>query len=108
METGQLEVTTRHSPFAFIYGLFKTTIEIDAHVERRPWGTHTFDVPAGEHTVAVSYPWLFTSRAGRNSVTVTVRAGETTRVAYAAGPVRYLPGKITVDDPIPVARVVKP
>jgi len=108
METGVVEVTTSHSPLAFIYALVQTTIEIDNRVERRPWGTHRFEVAPGEHTIAVSYPWVFDRRCGRNSVTVTVRAGETARIAYRAPLIRYLPGKITTEDPIPRARVVRP
>ena len=107
MENGVLEVTATHSPLSFIYGLFKPNIEIDGHLERRPWGTHSFQVPAGEHTVEVSYPWMFNDRCGRNAVQVTVRSGETVRIRYVAGLIRFVPGKITVDDPIPSARVVR-
>ena len=103
-----MEIATSHSPLAFIYALTKTTIEIDDELRRRPWGTHRFEVAPGEHTIAISYPWLFARRCGRSSVTVTVRAGETTHVAYRVGLIRFLPGKITIDDPIPSARVVRP
>jgi hypothetical protein len=108
MEPGFVEVTTSYSPLAFFYALTRTLIEIDDTLRRRPWGTHCFEVAPGEHTVAFSYPWMFDRRCGRSSVTVTVRAGETTHIAYRVGPIRFLPGKITIDDPIPVARVVKP
>jgi hypothetical protein len=33
--------------------------------------------------------------------------GELTRIAYRVGEIRYLPGKIRVEEPIPSARVVK-
>lgn len=106
MDGGVIEVTAAHSPFAFIYGLFRPTIEIDDRVEKRPWGTSAFEVAAGKHVVAVSYPWLFSRRCGRNAIEVDVRAGETVRVRYTARNVRYVPGTIVVEDPIPNARVV--
>jgi hypothetical protein len=108
MEPGFVEVTTSYSPLGVFYALVKTTIEIDDTFRRRPWGTHRFEVEPGEHTVAISFPWVFDRRCGRSRVTVTVRAGETTHIAYRIGPIRFLPGKITIDDPIPAARVVKP
>jgi hypothetical protein len=85
----------------------RDTIEIDDQAERRPWGTHRFEVAPGEHAIAVSYPWVFKRRCGRSSVTVTVRVGELMRVVYRVGEIRYLPGKIRVEEPIPSARVVK-
>jgi hypothetical protein len=107
METGTIEVTAQHSALAFIYALFRPNVEIDGRLEKRPWGTHAFEVPAGHHTVEVSYPWLFAPKCGKNSVEVDVRAGETVRVRYNAPPIRYVAGKITVDDPVPSARVVR-
>ena len=108
MKPGVVEITASYSPLAFIYALVKPTIEIDGKVRRRPWGTHRFEVEPGEHTIAISYPWFMDRRCGRNSVTVMVREGETTHIAYRAGLIRFLPGKITLDERIPAARVVKP
>jgi hypothetical protein len=107
MENGTIEVTAQHSALAFLYALFKPNIEIDGQLEKRPWGTHAFEVAPGRHTVEVSYPWLFAPKCGKNSVEVNVSAGETVRVRYKAPPVRYVPGKIVVDDPVPPARVVR-
>ena len=106
MEHATLEVTARHSAFAFIYALFKPTIEIDERVEKRPWGTSSFEIPPGKHVIAVSYPWLFSPRCGRNTVEVEAVAGEVVRVTYVAPPIRYMPGTITVDERVPAARVV--
>jgi hypothetical protein len=107
MEKGTIEVTAQHSPLAFIYALFKPNIEIDGRLEKRPWGTHAFEVTAGRHTVEVSYPWLFAPKCGKNSVEVNVSVGETVRIRYKAPPIRYVAGKITVDDQLPSARVVR-
>lgn len=104
---GTIELTTSYSPLDFLYALVKTTIELDGEAERRPWGTHRFEVEPGEHTIAVSYPWLFDRRCGRSSVTVSVQAGATTHIEYRVGLIRFLPGKITTEAPIPPARVIK-
>ena len=96
MEQGTIEVTASHSPLAFIYSLFKVNIEIDGDLVKRPWATYLFGVPTGRHTVAVSYRWLFVSQCGRNSVDVEVHPGETVRVHYRAGLIRFLPGKMSV------------
>ena len=106
MEHGVIEVTASHSPFAFIYSLFKANIEIDGTLEKRSWGTHPFEVAPGTHKVEVSYWWLFNNRCGKNSVEVTLAAGQTIRVRYEAGLVRYVPGTITVEGPLPTARIV--
>jgi len=76
-------------------------------VEKRPWGTSSFEIPPGKHVIAVSYPWLFSPRCGRNTVEVEAAPGEIVRVTYVAPPIRYMPGKITVDERVPVARVVR-
>jgi hypothetical protein len=43
----KINVATSHSPFAFIYTFFKTTIEINEKRYRCPWGNSLFEVPAG-------------------------------------------------------------
>ncbi len=85
MEPGFVEVATSYSPLAVFYALVQTTIEIDDTFRRRPWGTHRFEVEPGEHTVAISFRWVFDRRCGRSRVTVTVRAGgrPTSRTASA-------------------------
>lgn len=101
-----LQITTSYSPFAFIYGLFKPNIVLNGRLEKRPWGTQSFELPVGSYRVEISYPWLFNSECGKNSVEVTLQPGGTARVKYRAGMIRYLPGKISIEDPIPTARAL--
>jgi len=56
----------------------------------------TFFVPPGHYEVSVSYPWIFAPECGKNTIGVSVQAGETKTVTYRAGLIRYLPGKISV------------
>jgi hypothetical protein len=91
---GFIEVEAGHSALAFFYRFFTPTIAINGRKERRPWGTHIFEVTPGDYDVAVSYPWLLSPECGKNTLRVSVGAGELKKVRYRAGLIRYLPGKI--------------
>jgi hypothetical protein len=93
----QIEVTAKHSPLAFIYDFFTPTIVINGQTHKRPWGTSSFDLAPGNYSVSVSYPWLLAPECGKNTITFTLQAGETKRVSYRAGLIRYLPGRISVN-----------
>ena len=94
--TARIVVRVRHSVFAFIYEFFTPTIRIDEERYRRSWGTHSFDVAPGTHTVSVSYPWIFSPECGKATADVEVGPGETKTVTYRAGLIRHLPGRMTV------------
>ena len=103
-----IELHISHSPFAFIYALFRPGYRIDGGpLTKGVWGTQRLEVAPGSHTVTVSYPWLFIPEAGVNTVDVDVGADQTKKVTYRAGMIRYLPGKMTVEDGLPEARVVR-
>ena len=96
-QNGTIEVKVTHSPLAFIYRLFTPTIEINGSKERRAWGDHSFPLLPGMYEVSVSYPWLWSPQCGKNTVWVSLEAGQVRKVTYRAGLIRYLPGKITVN-----------
>ena len=96
-EYSRIDVEVGHSPSAFVYEAFIPNVVINGEKHRRPWGTHSFDLPSGRYEVSVSYPWLFMSQCGKNTVHVELKAGEIKKVTYRAGLIRYLPGKITVE-----------
>lgn len=95
--SSRIDIAVRHSPLAFFYGLLTPTITINKQCHHRPWGTHSFNMTPGSYEVSVSYPWLFSSECGKNTVSVTLRAGESKKVTYTAGLIRYLPGKMVVE-----------
>ena len=101
-----LEITVKYSPFAFIYALFRPNIVINGALERKPWGTHRFELAPGQYRIAISYPWLFSSECGKNSVDLALREGDVKRICYTARMIRFIPGKLTVEDAIPVARML--
>jgi hypothetical protein len=91
-----IEVTVTHSPLAFIYNLFTPTIQIDDVKQRKPWGVHSYQLPPGDYEVSVSYPWLFSAECGKSTVRVHLEIGQTRKVTYYAGFIRYVPGKMSV------------
>lgn len=93
--SSQIEVTVRHNPLAFFYRAFTPTVAINGRKERKPWGTHLFNVPPGDYEVAISYPWII-SECGKNSVRFSIAAGETKKVNYCARLIRFWPGAISV------------
>ncbi len=91
-----VEVTLTHNRVAFFYEAFTPTITINGRKERKPWGTHLFSLPPGDYEVAGSYPWII-SECGKNSVRLSLAAGETKKVTYCARLIRFLPGSIRVE-----------
>lgn len=104
--TARLEIVTSHPAFAYFYKTIQPNVRLDDELHGAPWGTSFLDVAPGVHTVAISYPWLV-REAGRATVTVTLQPGETKRVRYHARMIRFIPGKISVEDSLPEARVVQ-
>ncbi len=96
-EPSRIDVEITHAPSAFIYEAFTSNVVINGEKHRRPWGTHSFDLPSGNYEISVSYPWLFMSECGKNTVHVELKLGDIKKVIYRAGLIRYLPGKITVE-----------
>ena len=102
----RIEIVTSHSPLAFFYKTLQPNVRLDDELHGAPWGTSHFDVAPGTHTVAISYPWLV-QEAGRATVTITLQPGETKRVRYHARMIRFVPGKISVEESLPEARTVR-
>src|SRR4051812_35086736 len=95
VSSSSVEVTVAHNPLAFFYEAFTPTITINGMKERRPWGTHHYDLPPGDYEVAASYPWII-RECGSNSVRFSLATGEKKRVHYCARFIRFLPGTISV------------
>src|SRR5690242_10583634 len=103
---GTIVITTSYPAAAFFYGLLQPNYEIDGKLEKRPWGTFLFRVQPGTHVVAISYPWFFIRRAGKASVAVEIAEGQKVSIHYKASFIRYMPGSISIEGPLPEARVI--
>ena len=91
-----VEVSLVHSYWDLAYFLITPTLEIDGTKERKAWGVHRIELPPGDHELSVSYPSLMSREAGKSSVRFRLLPGEVKKVEYRSGPIRYLPGKMTV------------
>ena len=90
-----VEVMVMHNPLAFVYNPFTPTIDVSGIKERKPCGTHTFQLSPGDYKIAVSYLWVI-RKCGRSSVQFTLAVGETIKVRYCARLLRFSPGSIKV------------
>src|SRR5258706_3683227 len=68
-----IQVETSFFPLSFFLYLCTPTIVIDGVAHRRPWGTHSFQLEGGMHTVRIFFGYLFMSNCGDNSIKVVVQ-----------------------------------
>ena len=80
----------------------RISIDIDGHLGRLRWGTHSFAVLPGEHVVSVGMGSAFNAKA---SVTVHVGANETIRLRYTPRLLKSARGFLEVER-LPPARVI--
>ena len=92
-----IQVETSYPTLAFLLSAFNTRIVINGQRYELPWGTNTFPVGPGLHSVRVSFKYFLPSDAGGNEVEVDVQPGRTVRVRYRAPWLVFLRGKIQVD-----------
>ena len=72
------------------------TVEINGKKESRPWGVHLLELPPGTYDVSVSYPSLLVSECQKNAVQIVLESGQTRKITYRAGFVRFQPGEMTI------------
>ena len=81
-----------------------TTVSIDGHSYECPWGDNYFPLAPGCHQLEVSYPYLRLPHAGKVSSPVDVAPNQVVHASYRAPRsvlMAYLPGKLTVEPPVP-------
>lgn len=91
-----IDVVAEFFPLAFLLFLCAPVIEIDGVRHPKTWGRHRFDVPPGEHTVKVYFPYLTMRECGANSRTVTVEPGKRVLVKWYMWPLMIVPGEMSV------------
>ena len=58
-----------------------TSVEIDGQPQKQPWGTSTYDLPAGVHNVRVYFNYLF-GPAGIGTTQIQIHAGHNSHLSY--------------------------
>jgi hypothetical protein len=94
--TSAIELAITLSPFLLLERLYIPTVEINGKKESRGWGVHRLELPPGTYDVSVSYPSLLRSERQKNTVRVELETGQTRKITYRAGLVRFQPGEMTV------------
>ena len=87
-------VDAGHSPMAFLLYFSKITVTIDGVPESGPWGSRSREVPAGAHTVGVSFRY-FGRDCGKAAINVDVPPQGTATLRYRAPFLVSSPGKLT-------------
>ena len=93
-----IEVKAGFLPLAFLLYFTKPTITIDGSANKGVWGTNSFTVTPGKHTVKVAFKYLAKSNTGENSIDVNVAEQETKRISYKAPLIMTAKGKLTVEN----------
>ncbi len=91
-----IEIKAGFFPLAFLLFFCTPRIKIDGTVHKKSWGTHFFEVAPGTHQITVYFRYLFMSRCGANSISVTVANGCVTRVRYNMPPLMIAKGSLKV------------
>jgi len=90
---GTLEIKTSFFPLALPQALVFPVIEIDGTPYRKYWGTHSFHVPPGRHTVKAYHRWFFFRQCHLSEITVEVPENQTVRLRWATPIMVMSPGK---------------
>ena len=93
---GQMVLKTDYFFMQWVLLFVTPKIKINGHEYRKPWGTHTYDLPAGTYDVIVSYPYLFFGDCSVARAQVQVYAGYRTFVNYNGAFIIFMSGSIFV------------
>lgn len=82
--------------FFMMWVLFLVTpsISINGMVERRKWGKHVFNLPAGRYQIEAWYPYLFTSQTSKGAILLDVVPGGHYRLQYRPAWLVFLAGSM--------------
>ena len=94
-KTATIEVRTSYIWLSFLQGLCRPVIEIDGMSLARDWGSHSFFVAAGQHTIKAYHRWMFFPQAFASSISVIAAEGQTIRLHWHTGWLVMSPGQWT-------------
>ena len=89
-----VQIETSFFPLSFFLYLCTPTIVIDNVPQRRPWGTHNFQLEPGMHNIKIYFGYLFMSTCGFNQINVVVQPNCIHRIKYEMGMFMFSPGAI--------------
>ena len=93
-DTATLEIKTSFMPLPpWLQALVCPLIEIDGAPHKKYWGTHTFKVTPGNHTIRAWHRWFFFSQCHLSEIKVDVPDNSTVRLHWATPVMVRAPGK---------------
>ncbi|HEX9792835.1 MAG TPA: hypothetical protein VGC54_02530 [Planctomycetota bacterium] len=89
-----LEIQTSFLPLPpWSQALVRPVIEIDGTCHKQYWGTHTFPVAPGPHTVRAWHRWFVFRRCHLSRIKLEVAENTTVRLRWATPVAVMAPGK---------------
>jgi len=94
IENAILEIKTSFIPFPpWLQALVCPVIDIDGARYKKYWGTHTFKVTSGKHTVRAWHRWFFFSQCHLSEITVDVPEDTTLQLHWSTPIMVMSPGE---------------
>lgn len=97
---GRVKVTLGFIPLQWILYFVTPNIEINGAVRPFKWGTHEFDMPAGQYQLMISFPYFLQSHCCAARGLLTVYPGCVTQVTYDAPFFMWSNGTMIVHPPV--------
>ena len=89
-----IQIETSFFPLSFFLYACTPTIVIDGVPNRRPWGSHSFQLQPGMHNIQVYFHYLFMPNCGFNQINVVVQPNCVHRIKYEMGMFMFSAGAI--------------
>ena len=92
-DSSTLKITTSYIWFSFFQAFCHPIVEIDGESHRTKWGTNSFPVTPGNHTISVYHRWLFFQKAYESTISVEIPKNQTVFLHWHTGWFAMSPGK---------------
>lgn len=89
-------------PLQWILYFVTPNVALNGAVRPLPWGTHEFDMPAGQYAFAASFPYIFQPRCGLAQGSLLVYPGCLTVVTFDAPFFLWGSGSLVIHPPAPL------
>jgi len=90
----KLEIKTSFMPLPpWLQALVCPVIEIDGICHKKYWGTHSFKVIPGSHTIRAWHRWFFFSQCHLSEIKIDVSENTTVRLHWSTPVMVKSPGK---------------
>lgn len=91
---GRVEVELSFFPLMWILYLVSPWISINGNAQRKSWGKHPLELPAGQYQIEAWFPYLFKAQCCKASYLLNVVPGGTYKLRYRPAWLMFLPGTL--------------